>query len=137
MKSEIEDASYDFEKMIDRLEKLERSCNQMKEGYDDSRDRMKEYRIDIRTLRDRVDDMKSGSFEGLRDKNFVSKSELMKTLEDEIEKQGVFKFGSWKFIEGNKSHDCYIKDTRGGGYYRIQSTSEKQKVGMCTQNEPE
>lgn len=47
MSDDLKDTKYDFEKMIDRLDQLERSCNDMKDGYEDTRDRLKEYKLDL------------------------------------------------------------------------------------------
>ena len=43
MSDELKDTQFDFEKMMDRLKELERSCNDMKDGYQDTRDRLREY----------------------------------------------------------------------------------------------
>ena len=111
---------------MDKLEDLESSCNDMKDGYDDNKDRLREYSQDVKALHERVDDLESGNSYGkYRDLDLVSESNLLETLEQQIAKKGLFSIKGWEFIEGNNSGDLYIKSKEKKGYYRIKKSSDK------------
>jgi len=61
--------------------------------------------------------------------DYITKDNLMATLEQQIIELGYFPFGKrWRMIEGNNSKDLYFKDTVLKGYYRLIKTDQKIRL---------